>query len=592
MTTNKNEPAKQNQSADRSKKIPTDGSSRILPQSPDSKVTVVSLDSGQRLRALDELDVLDVPSQRSFEVLVELANKFLDTPVALISLVTDNRQFFLSSNGLGEPWASCRETPLSHSFCQHVVKRNESLVVADAETHELVKNNLAVDELGVKAYLGVPVVLPDGNVIGSFCAIDTKPREWTQDDLDTITKLVELTITELTIKKAARKRQAMLENRLAQAQKMQAIGQLVGGVAHDFNNLLGAIQIQAELIRAKLNDQPLVQLDHIRNTVFSAKTIVQQLLNWSRPSAGQKTAISLVKLITDSLPLISTYSTRFIEISFDPAPCKDTIFADSNKLCQVLLNLCSNSAYAMKSTGGQIRIDVSEVQINSEQVEELELNEGPYVKLRVADNGSGIPKELIPRIHDPYFTTKPVGEGTGLGLWTVYGIVREHGGQVHVESAENQGTTFEIYFPLSDAEVELETSADAKPAVKKNGSVRLLVIDDEPAIANGLKDLFDLSGYHAIAFTNGLEALKLFVEDPDATDVIITDQVMPHISGEELICEFRAIRPSIPIILCSGYSEHLQRKDFETHQADAYIEKPNQFENLVELVENLVEQEN
>ena len=176
----------------------------VLQQSVESKPIVVDLHGKQRLRALEELDVLDRPSRRSFEVLVDLANKFLDTPVALISLVTDDRQFFLSSSGLGEPWASCRETPLSHSFCRHVVQRNEPLVVSNAEKHQLVQKNMAIEDLGVKAYLGVPVVLPDGNVIGSFCAIDSKPRSWTKDDLETIEKLVELTIVELTVKKAAR----------------------------------------------------------------------------------------------------------------------------------------------------------------------------------------------------------------------------------------------------------------------------------------------------------------------------------------------------------------------------------------------------
>ena len=183
-----------------------------LKPSADSKPVVVPLGGKLRLQALEDLDVLDAPSRRSFQMLVDLANKFLGTPVALISIVTPERQFFLSSSGLGEPWASCRETPLSHSFCQHVVKRNEPLVVTDAENHELVKDNLAVGELGVQAYLGVPIVLPDGNVIGSFCAIDDSPRTWMQDDLETIKKLVELTVIELTVKKEARERQQKLEN--------------------------------------------------------------------------------------------------------------------------------------------------------------------------------------------------------------------------------------------------------------------------------------------------------------------------------------------------------------------------------------------
>ena len=354
MTTNKqsnDDPTKDQPETGSSSGLSYHQVKAILQQSAESKPVVVQLGDKQRLQALNELDVLDKPSRRSFEVLVELANKFLGTPVALISLVTDDRQFFLSSSGLGEPWASCRETPLSHSFCQHVVERNEPLVVTDAKNHQLVKDNLAIEDLGVQAYLGVPVILPDGDVIGSFCAIDAKPRTWTQDDLETIEKLVELTVIELTIKKAARDHQEQLEIRLRQAQKMQAIGQLVGGVAHDFNNVLGAIQIQTELLRKQLKDEQATPPKHILDTIHAAKKIVKQLLNWSRPSASQKSPVSLTQIITDSLPLISTYSTKFIEIVFEPEPCDDMILADPNMIGQILLNLCSNSAYAMKNMG-------------------------------------------------------------------------------------------------------------------------------------------------------------------------------------------------------------------------------------------------
>ena len=590
MTTNKqsnDDPTKDQPETGSSSGLSYHQVKAILQQSAESKPVVVQLGDKQRLQALNELDVLDKPSRRSFEVLVELANKFLGTPVALISLVTDDRQFFLSSSGLGEPWASCRETPLSHSFCQHVVERNEPLVVTDAKNHQLVKDNLAIEDLGVQAYLGVPVILPDGDVIGSFCAIDAKPRTWTQDDLETIEKLVELTVIELTIKKAARDHQEQLEIRLRQAQKMQAIGQLVGGVAHDFNNVLGAIQIQTELLRKQLKDEQATPPKHILDTIHAAKKIVKQLLNWSRPSASQKSPVSLTQIITDSLPLISTYSTKFIEIVFEPEPCDDMILADPNMIGQILLNLCSNSAYAMKNMGGQITIEISNIEINADDANRLQLETGQHVSLRISDNGCGIPEELIPRIHDPYFTTKPIGEGTGLGLWTVWGIVKEHHGQIEVESQPDKGTSFEIIFPISDASPGRTWTKKPDTLTETSGNIRLLVVDDEPIITSGLESLLNLSGYQAKGFTSGLEALKHFFEDPDAFDIVITDQAMPEIKGEELIREIKAVRPGIPIILCSGYSEVFHRESAVKLQADAYCEKPNKFEELVELIEQL-----
>ena len=526
-----------------------------LTPSPGKKETVVPLEGSVRLQALDELDVLDSPPSRTFQVLVDLANKFLGTPVSLISLVTDDRQFFLSSSGLGEPWASCRETPLSHSFCQHVVKRNEPLVVTDAEDHELVKENLAVDALGVKAYLGAPIVMPDGNVIGSFCAINDSPRSWSREDLEILEKLVELTVVELELRKAAQQRQEILENRLSQAQKMQAIGQLVGGVAHDFNNVLGAIQIQTDLLEARLQDKSAEQVNQIRATISSAKSIVQQLLNWSRPSEGKRSPASLNQIVTNALPLISTFSTKFVEIEFNPNPCNDTILADANKINQILLNLCSNAAYAMKAKGGKILIEVEAGKADSEKSELLELKEDNYVKLKVSDQGCGIPRELLPRIHDPYFTTKPVGEGTGLGLWTVFGLVREHGGQVHVESVERQGTSIEIFFPHDTGTPNTSTALPtARPTVTDGleCGLRLLIVDDEAVITDGLKNMFELSGHLASAFSNSCEALKAFADSPTEFDLVLTDQVMPAMSGEELISEVKKIRPDIPIILCSG----------------------------------------
>lgn len=570
--------------------IPTENDSpdsKELEQSSAAKPVVIPLGGKLRLQALEDLEVLDSPSSRSFQMLVDLANKFLGTPVALISLVTPERQFFVASSGLGEPWASCRETPLTYSFCQHVVQRNETLVINDAKNHELVKDNQATTELGVEAYLGVPIVLPDGSVIGSFCAIDDCPRAWSQDDLETIEKLVDLTVVELSIKKEARRRQRTLENRLMQTQKMQALGQLVGGVAHDFNNVLGAIQIQAELLQAQLKKKETVPVSQIQQSVESAKLIVQQLLNWSRPSTSVKRVASLTDVVAATLPLISTFATKFIEISFEPTDCKDTVKMDKSKIGQILLNLCSNSAHAMRLKGGKITIVIDSVKVDAERAESLELEKGRYVVLRVADDGYGIPKELHQRIHDPYFTTKPVGEGTGLGLWTVYGIAREHRGQVRVESVENEGTTIEIFFPYCKEEVVDNAITEIHRPASNAGGQRVLVVDDEPMILDGLVSLLNISGYEAKGFTNGLEALKLFAEDPEAFDVVITDQIMPHIGGEELITEIKTIRKEIPIIMCSGYSEVVEKPDMLARHADAFLEKPNQFSKLVEMINNL-----
>ena len=196
--------------------------SAVLLQSSALSDTFIPLDDELRLNALLGLEILDAPVQRNFQLLTELASQLLDAPVSLITLVTDDRQFFVSSNGLVQPWAEERQTPLSHSFCQHVVNRNEPLIVNDARKHPLVCDNLAIRDLGVASYFGVPLV-HDGNVLGSFCVIDGSPREWTTHDLDSLTKLASLAVHEMANHKASQAKQSDLENRLRQSQKLSLI---------------------------------------------------------------------------------------------------------------------------------------------------------------------------------------------------------------------------------------------------------------------------------------------------------------------------------------------------------------------------------
>ena len=375
-----------------------------------------------------------------------------------------------------------------------------------------------------------------------------------------------------------------VEKQLIQSRKLQAIGSLVGGIAHDFNNVLGAIQVQVELMQQTNSIEPAAQ---ILNSVGSAKAIVQQLLNWSRPSNHQSVPISLNRVVEESIPLLSTFATRFIKIHFEPTPCQDVILAESNQINQILLNLCSNAANAMKSNGGRITIEVSEADVSKKIANVFDLDAGPHVMLQVTDNGCGIPPELMQRIQDPQFCASPIEVSDELGLWTVFRIAKSFNGQVFVESEENVGTAFKIYFPLSH---ETETFPDQQVApanIKKTDGIRLLVVDDESAIVLGLEQLLNISGHQARGFTSSCEALKAFVDAPDDFDMVITDQVMPLISGEELIREIKAIRPDIPVVLCSGYSEIFQRADASKQQADAYFEKPFQFTELLALIKKL-----
>ena len=569
----------------------------ILAESASEQEPKFQLGATNRLEALADLEILDAPRDRIFELLAELACEILGVPVALISLVTEERQFFVGSSGLGEPWSSSRETPLSHSFCQHVAMRSEPLVIKDAREHPLVCDNLAVKELNVIGYLGAPLV-HEGISLGSFCAIDQKARDWTKSELDMLKKLAAIASSEFVTRKSTLEKQRKLESRLQQSHKMEAVGQLTAGVAHDFSNVLGAVQIYADLIQVDCNDpaKTLIHLQQIQATIDSAKGIVQQLLNWSRPDQVDQTPVCLADMVSDSIPLLNAFLSPQVRLIFENDSDSGVIMANTAQIQQVLFNLCGNAEHAMRDVGGDVQIKVESLELDKQAVKG-ELESGRYVVLTVSDKGYGIPEDILHRIHDPYFTTKPVGEGTGLGLWTVFGIAQAHDAIVEVESIVNEGSTFQIFFPESSKMLEKPIdSIVAGPNVEKLnalGALRVLIVDDDEVIVRGMEQQLQLSGYSVQAFTDPVEALRCFENDPSAFDILVTDQIMPNLYGDELIREVKKLKPAIPTIVCSGYSPRLSGDKFannpaKAHGADAHCKKPHRFKVLTDAIEGLL----
>ena len=569
----------------------------VLAESAREQEPKFQLGATDRLEALADLEILDAPTERSFELLAELACEILGTPVALVTLVTEERQFFVGSSGLGEPWSSSRETPLSHSFCQHVAIRNEPLVIKDAREHPLVCDNLAIKELNVIGYLGAPLVY-EGISLGSFCAIDQKARDWTRGELDLLTRLAVMAASEFVKRKSTLEKQQHLENRLRQSHKMEAIGQLTAGVAHDFSNVLGAVQIYSDLIEVDCNEpaKTLTHLQQIQATIDSAKGVVQQLLNWSRPAQSDQVPVCLADLVGDSVPLLNAFLSPQVRIVFEECSDSGVILANTAQIQQVLFNLCGNAEHAMRDVGGDVQIKVESLELD-EEAAKGELVCGRYVVLTVSDKGYGIPSDILHRIHDPYFTTKPVGEGTGLGLWTVFGIAHTHNATVEVDSIVNEGSTFRIFFPESSAMLEQPIeSIVADPSVKKPNadvSYRVMIVDDDEVIVSGMEQQLEFSGYSVRAFTDPREALRVFESEPTAFDILVTDQIMPNLYGDELIRAIKKIRPSIPTIVCSGYSPRLSGNSSanslaEAHGAEAHCKKPYRFKVLSDAIEGLL----
>jgi PAS domain S-box-containing protein len=382
-------------------------------------------------------------------------------------------------------------------------------------------------------------------------------------------------VHDITARKKAEEEKAALESQLLHAQKMESIGTLSGGIAHDFNNLLGIILGNAELA---MDDMPewhpaKSNFNEIRTASLRARDVVKQLLSFSRKTDPKQRSVKLVQIVEDALKFLRSSTPTSIEIHQRiPNDTDDTIFADSTQINQVLINLFTNAAHAMEDTGGVITIGIENIDLDQISATVYpDLPPGSYVKLTVSDTGTGIDHEIKDRIFDPYFTTKEVGKGTGIGLSVVHGIVKSHNGAIFVDSNFGEGTNFSILFPVAEEAAVTET----EPANKfPTGNEKILIVDDEESMVDIGRRRLERLGYQVEVRTNPIDALELFRTNPDQFDLVITDMTMPRITGDKLVKDILKIRPDMPTILCTGFSERIDEEKAKEIGIRGYIEKP------------------
>jgi len=380
---------------------------------------------------------------------------------------------------------------------------------------------------------------------------------------------------EIAERKRAEEERARMEVDLRHAQKLQAIGVLAGGVAHDFNNILTAIAGYTELAQDLVakDSEAFGHLDQVMKASTRAGELVRGLLVFSRKSTHSPDLISVAAVVNEALDLLRASIPSSVQVRRDiDAEC-GCIFADAGLIHQVVMNLCTNAYQAMAGNTGTLEICLEPVEIGSEGASHQSgLPEGGYIRLRVSDTGPGIPPTIAERIFEPFFTTKAPGQGTGLGLAVVHGIVTGYGGVIRFENRQPHGTTFFVYLPRVSAGYPSDTR-EFGPAPK--GSERILFIDDEEAIASlGARMLQDL-GYLVTTRTSSIEALNLFTGAPGLFDLVITDYMMPHMTGGELLARLRQVRADIPIILTSGFNDEVVTSD-ESRKlgVSEYVRKP------------------
>ncbi|MGA8180825.1 MAG: PAS domain S-box protein, partial [Desulfobacterales bacterium] len=365
----------------------------------------------------------------------------------------------------------------------------------------------------------------------------------------------------------------VLEAQLQQAHRMQSIGTLAGGIAHDFNNILSAIIGYTELTvdYVEKGSLPYDNLQEVLEAGNRAKDLINQILTFSRQSEQDLKPLQVKLIVNDALKLIRATLPSSIEIRTD-LKSDAAILGDQIKIHQILMNLCTNASHAMQEKGGVMSVSLSEVEIDSGFIfKHFDIKSGSYLKLSVSDTGHGMPPGLMEHIFDPFFTTKEKGQGTGMGLSVVHGIVKSHNGTIHAYSEPGEGSTFNVYLPVIERQLEQKIRGE-KPIPL--GTEHILFVDDEESLINMGKQLLVSLGYTVTSRINSLEAFELFKSRPNAFDLVITDLTMPNMAGDELALKIMSIRPEIPVILCTGFSTRITEEKAKGMGIKAFIMKP------------------
>jgi PAS domain S-box-containing protein len=383
--------------------------------------------------------------------------------------------------------------------------------------------------------------------------------------------------------------QTRLEAQLRQAQKMESIGTLAGGIAHDFNNILGAIIGYTQLAKYNIKDpaRALADIEHVLTASNRAKDLVKHILGFSRLTEHRMQPIQIHHIVKEALKLIRASLPSTIEIRQDISSLNTSMMADPTEIHQVLMNFCTNALHAMENRGGILSVALSPV-----SEEDIDMNDfpglkpGPYIRLSVKDTGCGIDPRNIERIFDPYFTTKQKGTGTGLGLAVVHGIIKNHGGSVHVKSALGEGTVMTVIFPRLESSVEKETPG---PESLPTGHESILFVDDEISLVEIEKMMLQRLGYHVVSESKSLKAFNTFINNADRFDVVITDMTMPEMTGLELSRGISAIRPGIPIILCTGYNNKITDETVKEAGISKILLKPIEIKEFAVAIRELLD---
>jgi len=398
-----------------------------------------------------------------------------------------------------------------------------------------------------------------------------------------------VTNRDITEGKRAEVEKAKMQTQLQQAQKMEAIGTLAGGIAHDFNNILSAILGYAEMAQEDSPAGSILKrdIDQVVKASHRAKDLVKQILAFSRQTETELIPIQPAMIVREAAKMLRSSLPSTIDIQQNIDVNSGPILADPTQIHQIVMNLCTNAFHAMEETGGTLSISLEKKTLTEKDiVNQPGMHSGDFVQLSVGDTGPGIAPELWDKIFDPYFTTKEIGKGTGMGLSILHGIVKNYGGSVSFNSHPGEGTVFQVLLPVMAAEAVVE---DKPEEIVRLGNERILFIDDEEILAEMGKSMLERLGYQVTVRSSSLEALTTFQNQPDMFDLIIADQTMPGMTGSDLARRILQIRPFMPIILCTGYSSLITEEKAKSLGIKGFAMKPLARKSIAVLIREVLD---
>lgn len=450
---------------------------------------------------------------------------------------------------------------------------------ADRRTHELGESYLV--PLGITSMLDAPIRL-HGRLVGVVCSEHRgSQRPWEEHEIAFAADVADQVAHLL-----ANAEQRNLELRLQRQQRLESLGVLAGGIAHDFNNILSAVFGYSELaIRSLPPESPEHgYIQQVLKAAQRARDLVRQVLTFSRQAEGERRPVLLAPIVQEAAKFLRSSLPATVEIRELVAPESGYAFADATEIHQVIMNLCTNAHHAMRDSGGVLELTLGPVQLDEHTAKQLgDIGPGRYIRLTVSDTGCGMDSATLERIFEPFFTTRPAGEGSGLGLAIVHGIVRRHRGAITVKSRPGMGTSVRIYLPAADS---AGASVPREDAEVRGAGERILVVDDEPGVAEATAHMLESLGYIPTVSAGPADALAAFTAASDAYDLVLTDQIMPQMTGLRLARAIREVRPDVPTVLITGYSPEVHESSAREAGVDVVLQKPYSRSELAAAVRN------